>query len=267
MPDPNRLPRGSAPNRAREPSQRRASRESSQQHRRIHPALKHGGYSGMSLLPGEDPAEFKKVHEELVAEYAPTGQHEREIVETIARLMWRKRCLWTYGLAEFARRRYSEIVLEKDKAAATRSRKFPKMYEHSLKVEKALELKAAEKGRPPSDEEIEQIKAQHADADAEAEREYVDLMIKLMQHPKERERYAQAQIEQDQVRREMGAVAFELARMPHVATTGYLMHELSIIDRIDGMIDRCLKRLLLVRGVKSISPSLSKATPKQIASS
>jgi hypothetical protein len=57
-----------------------------------------------------------------------------------------------------------------------------------------MELKAAEKGRPPSDEEIEQIKAQHADADAEAEREYVDLMIKLMQHPKERERYAQAKL-------------------------------------------------------------------------
>jgi len=44
------------------------------------------------------------------------------------------------------------------------------------------------------------------------------------------------------------------------------MHELSIIDRIDGMIDRCLKRLLLVRGVKSISSSVS-AAPNRLTAS
>ncbi len=169
MPDPDRLTRESAPNRARESSQRRrASRESSQRRRRIHPALKHGGYSGMSLLPGEDPAEFEKLHNDLIAEYGPIGQHEHEIIETMARLVWRKRCLWTYGLAEFARKRYSEIELEKENAVLS------------------------------DDEEIEQIKAQNT----EAEREYADLLEKLWRHPKERERRAQKQIEEDQVRRE-----------------------------------------------------------------
>jgi hypothetical protein len=265
----NELPHGSVLNRApRESSQRRrGSRESSQRRRRIHPALKHGGYSGMSLLPGEDPAEFEKLHKELIAEYGPTGQHEHEIVETIARLIWRKRCLWTYGLAEFARKRYSEIELEKEKAGATQSQKLPKVMEHSLKVQEALEQYATEKGRPLTDEEFKQINAQYADADVAAEEEWHELLFKLMRHPKERERCARQQIEEDQIRREMGDVAFELARMPHVATTGYLMHELSIIDRIDAMIDRCLKRLLLARGVKSLSSSLSKPTPKQIPSS
>jgi hypothetical protein len=89
----------------------------------------------------------------------------------------------------------------------------------------------------------------------------------MLQHPKSRERTAQRQAEEEKIRREMGDAAFELAGISYVATTGYLMHELSIIDRIDAMIDRCLKRLLLVRGVKSISPSLSKPTPKQIPSS
>ena len=258
----NRLQRENGPNGAREPSQRR---------RRIHPALKHGGYSGMSLLPGEDPAEFETLHDELVAEYAPTGQHEHEIVETMARLMWRKRCLWTYGLAELARKRHSAIELEREKAGDTRSHEiWTKKSEHDEKVDNALEQYLAEKdakGEPPSDEEMQQIEAQYADPDVAAEEEYDELLIKLMAHPKHREHTAQLQAEEEEIRREMGDAAFELARIPRVATTGYLMHELSIIDRIDGMIDRCLKRLLLVRGVKSISPSLSKPTPKQIPSS
>ncbi len=127
----NRLQHENGPNGAREPSQRR---------RRIHPALKHGGYSGMSLLPGEDPAEFEKRHKELIAEYAPTGQHEHEIVETMARLMWRKRCLWSYGLAELARKRYSAIELERKKADDTRRDEiWTKKIEHREKVDNALE--------------------------------------------------------------------------------------------------------------------------------
>jgi hypothetical protein len=100
----------------------------------------------MSLLPGEDPAEFEKLHKALVAEYAPTGQHEHEIVETIARLMWRKRCLWSYGLAELARKRYSAIELEREKANDTRSDEiWTKKDEHDEKVDNALEQYRAEK--------------------------------------------------------------------------------------------------------------------------
>ena len=38
-------------------------------------------------------------------------------------------------------------------------------------------------------------------------------------------------------------------------TTDYLFNELEVIDRLDALIDRCIKRLLMVRGVKSITPS------------
>src|SRR5271169_4016172 len=39
------------------------------QSKQLPPALKHGGYSGMTLLPCEDPAALKKLHEDLIAEY------------------------------------------------------------------------------------------------------------------------------------------------------------------------------------------------------
>ena len=255
----------------RSPNKIDRAREASQRARDFRGPLKHGAYSGMSLLPGEDPAEFKKLHEELVAEYAPTGQHEHEIVETMARLMWRKRCLWSYGLAEFARKRHSAIELAREKAGETRSHEiWIKKCDHREKVDDALEQYRAEKdakGEPPSDEEMQQIEAQYADPDVAAEEEYDELWFKVIAHPKHREHTARQEAEEKHIRREMGDAAFELARIPRVATTGYLMHELSIIERIDAMIDRCLKRLLLVRGVKSISPSLSKPTPKQIPSS
>jgi len=174
-------------------------------------------------------------------------------------------------MAEFARKRYSAIKLEQEKAGETRWHEIrTKEREHDERVANALDQYRAEKdakGEPPSDEEMQQIKAKLADPDVAAEQDYRELWGKIITHPKDRERMAQQQAEEKHIRREMGDAAFELARISHVTSTGYLMHELSIVDRIDAMIDRCLKRLLLVRGVKSISPSLSKPTPKQIPSS
>jgi hypothetical protein len=38
-----------------------------------HPALKHGAYSATALLPGENPADFRELHQCLIAELAPGG--------------------------------------------------------------------------------------------------------------------------------------------------------------------------------------------------
>jgi hypothetical protein len=40
---------------------------------KLHPALKHAGYSATTLLPGEDPAAFEKLHRALIHEFAPVG--------------------------------------------------------------------------------------------------------------------------------------------------------------------------------------------------
>jgi hypothetical protein len=42
-----------------------------------------------------------------------------------------------------------------------------------------------------------------------------------------------------------------------VATTDHLLSELSIAERLEDMIDRCLKRLLMVKGYKSLSSASS----------
>jgi hypothetical protein len=44
-----------------------------------HPALKHGGYSATTILPGEDAAAFEKLHRDLIAELSPKGECSRKI--------------------------------------------------------------------------------------------------------------------------------------------------------------------------------------------
>jgi hypothetical protein len=75
----------------------------------IPPALKHGIYSGIGLLPTEDPAEFQKFKQEIFDEYVPVGRSERNIVENMACKMWRRQNLFTYCLAKRAGDRHSSI--------------------------------------------------------------------------------------------------------------------------------------------------------------
>jgi hypothetical protein len=77
--------------------------------KKIYPALKHGGYSTLGLLPGEDPAAFEELHQDLISEFCPNGPLEEDTVADMARTMWRKNNLKTFRAAETVRKRYSEI--------------------------------------------------------------------------------------------------------------------------------------------------------------
>jgi hypothetical protein len=59
---------------------------------RKHPnALKHGAFSKMTIIPGEDPQEFEELHSALIEEWAPVGPTEEDTVLSIATGIWRKR--------------------------------------------------------------------------------------------------------------------------------------------------------------------------------
>jgi hypothetical protein len=82
------------------------------QTKRIPCALKHGLYSGIGVLPTEDPAELDKFKQAVFDELAPVGQVEEGIVEHIACLLWRRQNLFTYCLANRARNRHSSIYAQ-----------------------------------------------------------------------------------------------------------------------------------------------------------
>jgi len=144
---------------------------------KIPPALKHAAYSATTLLPGEDAAAFDKLHQALIAEFAPVGALEEDIVSEIARLTWRKQNLATFRTAELAQERFEEICREKV---------------------------------PFGD-------------------------------------------------------IYQLIDIGEPATVEGLMKELEIKERLDGLISKCLKQLLMVRGVKSLSVASSSVPTPQIS--
>lgn len=66
---------------------------------------------------------------------------------------------------------------------------------------------------------------------------------------------------EDQARRELGD-AYGLLEIGEIASADRLMKDLEVQDRLDAMIDKCRKRLLFVRGIKSIS-NASPAAPRE----
>jgi hypothetical protein len=71
------------------------------------------------------------------------------------------------------------------------------------------------------------------------------------------------QTAEEQARKELGE-AYELVQVGSTATVDQLMRELEIQERLDAMIDKCVKRLLLLRGLKSISIDAKSASPARM---
>jgi hypothetical protein len=175
---------------------------------KLHPALKHAGYSATTLLPGEDPAAFEKLHRALIHEFAPVGTLEEEIVADMARLTWRKQNLATFRIAQLAQKRH-----------------------HEINAEKVPTLVFAD------DEDY--LAAQEA----------------------RREGY---RVAKEQAQQELGDT-YELIDIGEPATIKGLMDELDIKERLDSLISKCLKQLLMVRGVKSLSAASSSVPTPQIS--
>jgi hypothetical protein len=174
--------------------------------KKLHPALKHAGYSTTGVLPGEEAAEFDQLYRDLIADLRPVGVLEGDIVARIAGLVWRRQNLETFRIAELARRRCEQIAAENAPA-------------------------------PPFNPcDLEQG---------------VDLC----------KQKAAFQAAEDQARKEL-ADTYALVEVG--ATTDRLMRDLDVQDRLDASIDKCLKRLVLVRGVKSISNASFSAPPERL---
>jgi hypothetical protein len=164
---------------------------------KTHPALKHAGYSTTTILPGEDAAEFAKLHRQLIAEFVPHGALEEDVVTTIAHLVWRRRNLATFRIAERAQKLVKQMRI--------------------------VTLPAGDGDLRSSDS-------------TEFDKNFMDKW----------------QAAKSRAREELGEY-YGLIEMGEGATLTRLGDELEVQSRLDAMIDRCIKRLLLVRGVKSMS--------------
>lgn len=69
---------------------------------------------------------------------------------------------------------------------------------------------------------------------------------------------------ENKVREELGEL-YSLVEMGDEATLKGLLRSLAILERLDSMIDKCLKRLLFVRGLKSVSTASSSPPRERLA--
>jgi hypothetical protein len=160
--------------------------------KRLPPALRHGVYSAITVMPTEDPAAFEKLHKKLAAELMPSGELEHDIVATLARLIWRKQNLATLSMAEVAHQELESI---------------------------RQPFYVSEQSDRQADEELGREHLGHY---------------------------------------------YELAEVGTRGNTDGLAKALDILERLEGQIDRCLKRLLFLRGLKSISLPASSENPTKV---
>jgi hypothetical protein len=92
-------------------------------------SLKHGLTAKTVVLPGENKADFDRLHEQLMEEHAPAGALETELVAEIAA------CLWRLQRA----RRYESKVLETSSFEVFVSNKLGKGFETLLRYMGAIE--------------------------------------------------------------------------------------------------------------------------------
>ena len=88
------------------------------------------------------------------------------------------------------------------------------------------------------------------------------LLCELSEEDKEKAKQEML-VAQDRLRKELGDT-FEFIEIGGAATFDGLTEELETKERLDALIEKCLKRLLLVRGLKSVSTAPSSAPPQRV---
>jgi hypothetical protein len=191
-----------------------------------HAAFKHGAYSATAVLPGEDEDAFRELHQKIIAELAPVGALEEDLVGTIARLLWRKQNLAILRIVEFARQHDVEFQAEKP----------------FFRMERLVDQTREELGE---DYELVEI----------GETATVDRLLEDLQV----EERLDATIDKCLKRLLICRVATTRSRSaahsgPERCCVSPFTFGLTN-RRSDAMIDKCLKRLLFLRGLKSLPTS------------
>lgn len=206
------------------------------------PAFKVGFHSPIDLLPGEDRDTYREHCRAVFDDFAPKGPIECAIVDEIARLEWRKQNLATLviaGLAGERRRRILLKHLQDDPHMAPLHERFEQLLDgivagrvgqDNVRAWAVAQAVGDPRPRPPTESEV----------------------------PLEQKRQAA----EEEARRELGDL-YKLAAIGRAATLEGLAEYLDIVDRIDAKIDKLLKRLLFLKGLKSISESPSLPSPQR----
>jgi hypothetical protein len=193
-------------------------------------AFKHGGYSNLGVLPGEDRKEFTRFHQSVIADLDPSGPIECDIVLNLAKCLWRKSRLGIYAVAEAARKEFGHELAELDSPYwDTKFELFKKLTQSTKLLMQMLE---------------------HAEATRK-------LLIEQSPHVKEINRCIAAVLEtesgsdfEEDFNRK--GIELALASLGDRITIEGLTKEIELDARLEARIDRLLKRLYQLKAAKQM---------------
>jgi hypothetical protein len=205
-------------------------------------AWKHGGYSNLDVLPGEDPKQFNLLHQSLIDEFAPSGPTECDVVLNLTKCMWRKSHLSIYAKAAAARKEWDAVFQGGDL---------------DLQIKAALQA------------EFDQLKAAlKAEIDSGKEFDPKEFDPQWLETKKLIKAFAIKNVKNKSDVREAG-IALRLTIEEQI-TPESLIEELELYDRLDARIDRLIKRIFQLKGMKQVvglGPRSHDAAHPKLASS
>jgi hypothetical protein len=210
-----------------------ASRHRAPNATKVPNATKHGAFAHIAILPGEDPHEFERLHRGLVDEWHPNGPSEEDAVLTMAVGMWRKARLQKFRWVQLYCGRSEPTHPFYDHEFALRTfcngiKLNPELIETGLAV---LPQKTADQLREKFPREnFESTAAWIAAMTKEVESAMLPGVQKADNLP----------------------VELLLDRSAMFLTEEEFNKELAAEERIDGMTDRAMKRLIQAKGIKEL---------------
>ena len=224
-------------------------------------AYKHGVFAATPIIPGEDPREFETLYSDLIKEWVPAGATETEAVFSLASAIWRKRRAQLFlevrlmknsldvnhpsfdeslGLLRLAAAMIKEPETAFQKYATRRLR--PDMINYLMQKFPVSEFETYSEWTQAIINEIKAVLLPQATA------KRAELTDELREPPDElRETDAARLVYKAQ------ELARKIALFGGPAVSDDLFErELALVERLDAMIDRAVKRLVQIKAIKQM---------------
>jgi hypothetical protein len=215
-------------------------------------AIKHGVFSSMAILPGEDLDEYGALLEAFSSEWSPEGPTEVDAVYTLTNCVWRKRRI-RKSIAQKVELRSLDPdhpAFDPDLVLGPANVAFQQLDPKQLEI-LINEIPALRK-------HLEKKFPEHC-------RDWLEPadLAKKFTFNDSKELFERGRVPEPRVLREL--------HRADVVGEDLFKQELAMEERLDGMIDRALKRLVQAKAMKQMlaSPSLNGQAqqPKRISSS
>ncbi len=199
-------------------------------------AQKHGVFTTMAILPGEDPKEFKKLHSDLMEEWAPAGATEEDAVLSIAKGVWRKRRVQEFLAIQMLNNSanpmhpsYGEILGLVSFAALMTTEPEVAFGEYANRTLRA--------------DKINYLKQNFPRSNFESTLEWAQAVI---------DEINSVLIPNSVIDKQQGGHLVALSRSAATFSDDVFNQELALDQRIDAMIDRAVKRLIQIKTMKQM---------------